>query len=175
MKDIEKQRTNFLNHVKRIVELAHERHNINQYDLCPCPDDPTRLQALKHIGRIKKDIAALCGNLRDIEAESSHALGMVQLIGHHDVPDEVRVAVSLLISKALTSAVSVETVSDLCDLAGGREPAKLVAIRQSMAYGGILRPHVHVTAGRTTEEGRNPTLREDAVTSLLGLCKDVAQ
>lgn len=130
-------------------------------------------ESQKLVETINKKIADTCNKLRSIEQRGRGEIGVPVLFGQ-DVPNVIRLAVSILVGKSISGRYPHETrrLGDFLMPVGGNCPKDLLTIREAFRKTGLLRPHVHCSLGRTIDEIDNLTLTESSFRQLLALEPD---
>jgi len=176
-KDIEAQKVEYLNIIKRIVITASRMHSMVRHELCPTlhqGNDKAARQDLSHFIALKNEQAKLLDEMRDIDETVGDVFGVVRLLGQEPDP-AIRVAISVLVTKVLSSEVSdAYTVAELASLSAGRDVEGLLAVHLAFCRDGILWEHTGTINRRHTNVGalEDPSLREAAFRVLVGLVSE---
>ena len=135
------------------------------------PDDVT--ESTQAVNRANKRIIEVCNQTRAVEQMSRGSLGTHALLGT-DLPNALRVAVAVVITKNLTGTCTTECryLGNLIQVAGGAEIADQILVRQAFERKGVLRPHILCEVGRTLDEFSNITLSESAFRKIAALDAD---
>lgn len=179
MKDNEKMDGLRVDYISTLAELAslgsdresHLNNNRGAFNVMSSVSDAS--ESLKTVETINKRIADTCNKLRALEQRARGEIGIPALFGT-DVPNVIRVAVSLLAGKSTSGLFPHETrrLSDFLVPAAGNTPQDLVTVREAFRKTGILRPHIHCNVGRTFDEMDYLTFTESAFRKLLALEPD---
>ena len=141
-------------------------------ELCPTfaysEADDFRKATLKQLAETNRDISRLCDKLRAIERRGKGVIGLPAL-GCRDLPNPLRVAVSILAGKMLSHSLSFEArnLAQLAQTAAADIPRDLLLVRDAFRPDGVLRPYVVFRFGRSLDEFSEISLTERAFLSYL--------
>ena len=173
--DLKQMRSQYLKLTKDLVSTVMKRQSHLSSELCPaCYHNPIEeRKALKAVAVLNRQASEICDRMRVMETNARGAIG-IPAVFKQDVPNVIRIAVAFLAGKSLSASLYQETrtVAALCEMAGGNAPDEMLLLREAMVRSGVLRPHIHCTAGRTIDELENLTLTENAFRKLLSLEPD---
>jgi len=128
----------------------------------------------KAVTKITRLIAEVCNRARAIEQRSRGTIGVPTLFDA-DVPNAIRVALSILVGKSFSGSWQHELryVGTLLLPSAGSDINDTLTVRESFRKNGLLRPHVLCDSGRTLEEFKNLTMVEKSFRKFLALEPDM--
>ena len=127
----------------------------------------------KAVAKINRQIAEVCNRARAIEQRSRGTIGVPALF-ESDIPNAIRVALSILVGKSFSGSWQHECryVGTILQPAAGADVNDILIVRESFRKSGLLRPHILCDAGRTLEEMKNLTMSEKSFRRFLALEPD---
>ena len=167
---VDDQKREYLLTIRDVVMTLSRMRAMLAHELCP-ENGPPRRGDLKGFARLRKGLNGHLKGMRAAERAVGHSYGVEALLGF-EPHDAIRTCLCVLTAKALSSEiVDTETVSALATLCAGREPEGLIAIHAAFGRQGVLHKHTFTVDRRKTHFGEMelPSLREDAVQTLVGL------
>ena len=178
MKDTEKfggLRTEYLSAMSELSGLAVDRasHIPGDLGMNALRSPQEKEESEKAVAKITRQIAEVCNRLRAIEQRSRGTLGVPTLFDA-DVPNAIRVALSILVGKSFSGSWQHECryVGTLLLPSAGADINDTLTVRESFRKGGLLRPHILCEPGRTIEEIGNLAMNERSFRRFLALEPD---
>ena len=178
MKDTEKidgLRTEYLAAMVELSGLAVDRASHIPGDMGMnanrSPQDTE--ESNKAVAKITRLIAEVCNRTRAIEQRSRGTIGVPTLFDN-DVPNAIRVALSILVGKSFSGSWQHECryVGTILQPAAGADINDILTVRESFRRGGLLRQHILCDSGRTLEELKNLAMSEKSFRKFLALEPD---
>ena len=127
----------------------------------------------KVVAKIGRDVAEACNRTRAIEQRSKGLIGVPTLFST-DVPNAIRVALSILVGKSFSGSWQHECrhVGTLLLPSAGADINDTLVVREAFRRNGLLRPHILCEPGRTIEEIGNLAMSERSFRKFLALEPD---